>query len=186
MHHLKYKNKTYVCCAPRMAHTGMYTCDAWNMKTGIVIKGVVILNTLADLLVKGHGLKKDCATTDCRLCVNFNKCELELNRTETLNLEKSELTDEEVLAKAAEISARVVQAEAVKSVEKIRGTWFECFSRMTEEERWAEYARYHEPSLHDKTPIPAGNGLPGGGGSNNKAKKNPKGNKVFTDVWDSV
>lgn len=116
--------------------------------------------------------------TDCSLCVNERLC--------IAGLYKPEESDIEVVIKAAEICERVVQADAVESAKKCRGTWAEEFLSMDEDERWAEYRKYKPPSLHDKQPIPLGGPSAPGGGSKNKAKKSKTGNKVFTNVWEGL
>ena len=106
--------------------------------------------------------------TDCSLCVNEKLCIAGLYKPE-------ETTDLEVVIKAAEISERVVQAEVREIVEKIRETWAEKFSKMTEEERWAEYGKYQTPNLQSVEPwqAMAGPSAPGGGGTC-KVPKKPK------------
>ena len=96
-------------------------------------------------------------------------------------------TDIEVMIRAAEVSERVVNAEVVESVEKCRGTWFDGFSKMTREERWDDYRKYHIGDLMSKEPVTcmAGPISPGGGGAM-KCKKSTKGNKPTVYIWGST
>ena len=173
MRHIKHNDRTYSCFDPRM-EDGKLTCEAWSRVSNKKIVSKLTLHELAILVMRGNGIEKNCERT-CKGCKEYSLC-----TTEILNIE--DVTDEEILAKAAEVSARVAQAEAVKSANKIRGTWFQVFSQMNEAERWREYARYRIPSLHDREAIPAGNGLPGGG-SSSRNKKSAKGNKPTEYVW---
>jgi len=73
-------------------------------------------------------------------------------------------TDLEVVIRAAEVSDRVTQGEAVESVARIKGTWADHFLKMDETERWEDYRRYHVADLISKQPIPLdGPSSPGGG-----------------------
>lgn len=91
---------------------------------------------------------------------------------------KGEITDIEVVIKAAEVSAKVINAEVRKSVESIRGgSWFEEFSRMSYNDRMREVARYHPPDLHaiaDPYKAEQGAIVPGGGGKCRVPKKPQK------------
>lgn len=116
--------------------------------------------------------------TDCHLCSNKALCD-------TNSYVPEQKTDIEVVIEAAKISETVINAEVKKNVESIRGTWMEKFDQMSEEERMEEFMRYHLPDLHSKEPVPAGNGLPGGG-SKSKVKKSRTGNKVYIDVWEGI
>ena len=84
--------------------------------------------------------------------------------------------DIDVVIKAAEVCEKVVQAEAVESVAKIRGSWAERFLAMTEEERWVEHGRYKTPNLQSVEPWQAlsGPSSPGGGGTCRVPKKPKK------------
>lgn len=107
--------------------------------------------------------------TDCELCAFVERCKAGMFDVEPPNTE----SDLDIVIKAAEIAEKVVQAEAVESAEKIKGTWFEKYSHMTEDERWAEHRRYHAPSLHDKEVITLGGPSKPGGGSKSKKHKKP-------------
>ena len=102
---------------------------------------------------------------ECEICANEKECKA--------GLYKPEETDIEVVIKAAEVSKKVVDTEVLKNVESIRGgSWFEEFSKLSYNDRMKEGARYHPPSLHDKTPIPLdGPSSPGGGGKCRVPKK---------------
>jgi hypothetical protein len=91
-------------------------------------------------------------------------------------------SDLDIVVLAAKIAEEVVTADAIESAHKIKGTWFQEFSQMNEEERWAEYFRYPTPHFNEKPALKAGPSEPGGG-AKNKAKKSKMGNKIFTDVW---
>jgi len=93
-------------------------------------------------------------------------------------------TDLEVVIRAAEVSEKVVNVEVVESVEKCRGTWFDGFSKMSREERWKDYRKYHVADLVSKDPVKCMSGptAPGGGGAM-KVKKSKKGNKPTVYVW---
>ena len=95
--------------------------------------------------------------SDCEICNELGKCRSDLD----------------VVLKAAEISARVVNAQVTESVAKIKGTWFDEFSNMPEPERWQEYAKYPIPHFNEKPVLPAGPSSPGGG-SKSKSNKKPK------------
>ena len=92
-------------------------------------------------------------------------------------------TDLEVVVRAAEVSDRVTQGEAVESAEKCRGSWFDGFSKMDSEERWKDYRKHHIGDLGIKEPIRLdGPSSPGGGGS--KGAKKGKGCKPTVYVWE--
>jgi hypothetical protein len=118
--------------------------------------------------------------TNCELCANLKACN---DGTYTPELEPTE-SDLDIVIKAAEISERVIQAEVVESVIRIRGTWSERFSQMTENERWAEYRKHKPPDLLAKEPYKCMSGPTApGGGSSGKIKKSKKGNKPTVYVW---
>ena len=95
-------------------------------------------------------------------------------------------TDLEVVIRAAEISERAVNTEVVESVEKCRGTWYDKFSKMTEEERWSEYRLHHIGDLQFKEPVKAMSGPTSpGGGKVGKIKKSNKGTKIVMEPWTS-
>jgi len=83
-------------------------------------------------------------------------------------------TDLEVVVRAAEVSERVTQGDAVESAAKCRGTWFDGFSKMTARQRWEDYRRYHVADLTYKEPLKAGPSEPGGGGKSRVPKKPAK------------
>ncbi|MDQ7094197.1 hypothetical protein REC12_11415 [Desulfosporosinus sp. PR] len=122
--------------------------------------------------------------TDCELCAYFKnkQCYAEL-------YEPEEQTDPEILRQAAEISEKVVDVGVKKSAEKIKGAWNgewpEHFMNLSPEDALSEFYKRKTPDLHFKEPMPAGNGIPGGG-SKNKSKKSKTGNKVYTDVWEGI
>lgn len=107
---------------------------------------------------------------NCNLCANFNLCINDMYKPE------EETPDIDVVIKAAETSEKVMNAEVKESVDKIRGTWAEKFESMSEDERWADYYKYHQPNLLVKEPITCMNGPtePGGGGKCKVPKKPPK------------
>jgi len=81
-------------------------------------------------------------------------------------------TDLEVVIKAAEAAERSVNAEVKKVV---RETWAQKYDRMTEDERWQDYYRYHVPDLMSREPLPLdGPSAPGGGGKCRVPKKPQK------------
>src|SRR5665647_956490 len=73
-------------------------------------------------------------------------------------------SDIEIVILAAKIADKVVQSEAVESAYRIKGTWAEHFSKMDEDERWADYRKYHIADLVSKEPVKcmAGPTEPGG------------------------
>jgi len=93
--------------------------------------------------------------TGCKICYNLDKCKSDLD----------------VVLKAAEISTHVVNAEVAESAAKIKGTWSDEFSRMSERERWAEYAKYPRLNFNEKPVLPAGPSSPGGGSKSKNHKK---------------
>jgi len=118
--------------------------------------------------------------TDCSLCANVIAC-----NDGTYTPEPSHEEDIDVVIKAAEIATKVVNAEVVKSVESIRGTWSEKFQAMTEEERWKEQGKYPVPNIHsvaDPYKAELGAFVPGGGGKM-KTKKDTKGHKPTIYEW---
>ena len=54
MQHLKYKGEHYSCCAPRhiTEARGTYTCDAWKIRTGKVVRNHGVLNGLGQILAR--------------------------------------------------------------------------------------------------------------------------------------
>jgi len=116
--------------------------------------------------------------TDCNLCAHLKACD---DGTYTAELENHELETD--LGIVIEDIEPVVQAAVVEPVAKSpRGTWYSNWNGMTTEERWADIRKYRTPSLHDKTPMPAGQGAPGGGGSNG-VKQEKKGTKKTIYEW---
>ena len=111
---------------------------------------------------------------ECELCAHQRAC--------IAGLYVPEQTDIEVLIRAAKIAEEVVTKEAIESAHNIKRTWFEEFSQMSGEERWAEFLRYHTPSLMGKEVLPVGEGRPGGG-SKSKVKKSTKGTKKAVYAW---
>jgi len=87
----------------------------------------------------------------------------------------------EFVIKAAEIAEASVNAE-VKAA--IRETWGQKFDRMTEDERWADYRKYHVTDLTYKEPITCmGGPIQHGGGSSNNVKKENKGTQPTIYKW---
>jgi len=95
-------------------------------------------------------------------------------------------TDLEVVVRAAEVSERVTQREAVESTERIKGTWADHFLKMDEAERWADYRKYHVADLTYSEPITCMSGPSSPGGSTMKCKKSTKGNKPTVYIWGST
>jgi len=118
--------------------------------------------------------------TDCSLCAHLKACEA---GTYTAELESPELeTDLGIII--TEVTEPVVQAEVVESDASIRGTWASRLNAMTEAERWAEYRKYHPPSLHDKEAIPLdGPSAPGGGGHCKVPPKPPYKMPEYLKTW---
>jgi len=113
---------------------------------------------------------------ECSLCAHEKKCKADDYKGEE---------NVDVVVKAAEVAAKVVNAEVVKNIESIRGTWPDKFNAMTEEERWKEHRKYPTPNLHtivDPYKAEVGAIVPGGGGTA-KAKKSKKGNKPTVYIW---
>ena len=114
--------------------------------------------------------------TDCNLCANRIACK---NGTyePASELEEDELT--------TDLGIVIVEVEAVYPFRAVeRATWVDKLNGMTEDERWAEYYKYHPEDLISKEPITCLSGpVVPGGGSKNKVKKSKTGNKVFTDEW---
>ena len=52
MKQLKHKGELYNACAPRRVN-GELTCDAWNSRTGKVVKDFNVLNALGNMLISG-------------------------------------------------------------------------------------------------------------------------------------
>lgn len=124
--------------------------------------------------------KRECPNgwTDCSLCAFKKKCD---DGTYVPELEDNELeTDLGIV-----ISEVVEPVREEKPKETWRGSWHEHVMSLSSDEALKEFYSKHPPSLHDKEPIPAGNGLPGGG-SKNKVKKSNKGTKVFVDPWEGI
>lgn len=115
---------------------------------------------------------------DCSLCANDQACDDGTYRPEPELIE----SDLDVVIRAAEICEKVAQAEVVESVEKCRGSWFDEYSQMDADERWTDFYKYHPPNLVSKDPVPAGEGSPGGGGSNG-VKQEKKGTKKTIYEW---
>ena len=109
----------------------------------------------------------------CEMCSHERKCIAGLYHGEI-----------ETIVLAAEIAEAVVSKAAIESAMKIKGTWFEGFNRMCEEERWQDYRKYHIADLIYKEPITCmGGPTRPGGGSKSKVKKSPKGNKPTQYLW---
>jgi hypothetical protein len=108
--------------------------------------------------------------TDCELCAFVERCKAGMFDAVSPNTE----SNLDIVIKAAEIAEKVVQAEAVESVEKIKGTWAEQFMALSPDEAMDEFYQYHVPSLHDKEVIPPGGPSKPGGGSKSKRHKKPK------------
>ena len=94
-------------------------------------------------------------------------------------------SDIDIVVLAAKIAEENVIAVAIENVHKIKGTWFEEFSQMSEKERWAEYFRYPTPHFNEKPVLKAGPSEPGGG-SKNRCKKSTKGNIPTMYMWGST
>ena len=111
---------------------------------------------------------------------NCHDCQY-ISPTNTCLLPKSDI---DVLIQAAKIAEEIVTKDAIESAHKIRGTWFEEFSRMSDEERWADYRKYHITDLTYKEPITCMTGpFSLGGGSSNSVKKENKGTKPTVYKW---
>ena len=124
--------------------------------------------------------------TDCSLCVNKKLCIAGLYKPE-------ETTDLEVVIKAAEISERVVQAEVIESVARIKGNHVTLegdmvagFLSLSTRDRMNRFYGYRVQGLHHKDVIPLDGPSAPGGGSKSKVKKSKTGNKVYTDVWEGI
>ena len=100
---------------------------------------------------------------DCSLCRYDVLCKA--------GLYEPDISDLGIVVLAAKIAKEVVTASAIESAHKIKGTWFQEFSQMSEEERWAEYFKYPTPHFNEKPVLPAGPSEPGGG---SKSKVPPK------------
>lgn len=94
-------------------------------------------------------------------------------------------SDIDIVIQAAKIAEEVVIADAIESAYKIKGTWFQEFSQMSEEERWAEYFKYPTPHFNEKPVLKAGPSEPGGG-SKSRCKKSTKGNIPTVYIWGST
>jgi len=113
--------------------------------------------------------------TDCSLCANLKACQVGIYVPEP-EPEPTE-SDLDVVIKAAEVSKKVVHAEAVKSVESIRGgSWYEGFSKLSPNDRLAEIMRYPIPNPHSVAdPYKAERGaIVPGGGSKSRVPKKPQ------------
>ena len=121
-----------------------------------------------------------------RVCPNGWKCEDCKHDRECMNGNYHVETDLEVVMRAAEISEIFVQAEVVESVAKIRGTWAELYRKMTTEQRWKDYRKYHVADLVHKEPVKCMSGPTAPGGSSMKVKKSNKGNIPTVYIWGST
>ena len=109
----------------------------------------------------------------CEMCSHERKCIAGLYHGEI-----------ETIVLAAEIAEAVVSKAAIESAMKIKGTWFEGFNRMCEEERWRDYRKYHVGDLMYKEPYKAMAGaIVPGGGSKSNVKKSNKGCKPTVYIW---
>lgn len=125
--------------------------------------------------------------SDCELCANYAACIAGTYVPEPEPIaDPPAQTDPDILAQAAEISQRVVQAQAVKSANEIKGTWTERYLALSPEEGLEEFYKFKTPDIHSKEPIPAGNGLPGGGSRSGRRKKSNKGTKIPIEPWTSI
>ncbi|HZK84866.1 MAG TPA: hypothetical protein VFC58_09350 [Desulfosporosinus sp.] len=115
---------------------------------------------------------------DCHLCKYDVLCKA--------GLYEPDISDLGIVVLAAKIAEEVVQAEAVESAYRIKGTWAEHFSKMDEDERWADYRKYHVADLAYKEPVKCMSGPTTPGGSSMKVKKNNKGNIPTVYIWGST
>jgi len=115
---------------------------------------------------------------DCHLCKYDVLCKA--------GLYEPDISDLGIVVLAAKIAEKVVQAEAVESAYKIRGTWMEELNRLEEGEIWEWMARYRTPNLHAVEPYKAMSGPTTPGGSSMKVKKNNKGTIPTVYIWGST
>jgi len=120
----------------------------------------------------------------CELCANLTACQAGTYTPEPDPIE----SDLDIVIRAAEISGKVVHAEAVKSAESIRGgSWYEGFSKLSPNDSLREIMRYPIPNLHavaDPYKAEQGAIVPGGGKSG-RIKKSNKGTKIPLEPWTS-
>jgi len=115
---------------------------------------------------------------DCSLCKYDVLCKA--------GLYEPDISDLGIVVLAAKIAEKVMQAEAIESAHKIRGTWMEEFNQLPEGEIWEWMARYKRPGdFNYKEPLKAGPSEPGGG-SKSRCKKSTKGNIPTVYIWGST
>lgn len=104
--------------------------------------------------------------TDCELCANLKACESGTYKPES-ELEENELS----IDLGIPIAEVPPVTPPLRSTE--RGTWFDQFSRMSPNDRWADIQKYPRPNFQAVEPYKAMAGafVPGGGG---KCKVPPK------------
>ena len=99
--------------------------------------------------------------TDCNLCAYFEMCKAGLYYGEP------EETDSELLEQAAEVSERVMQAEAMESAQFIKKGTASTYSGLK------RFYSLKTPDLHHKDPLPLDGGSLHGRGSKSKNHKKP-------------
>jgi len=107
----------------------------------------------------------------CEDCQHESVCAIGQYYVEPTIIEIAEKIDKEVTQEASK-DARAI----------MRGTWFDNYNRMDEQERWAEYAKWPTPHLHFKPALPL-DGPSSPGGSKSKCSKSKKGNKPTQYLW---
>ena len=106
---------------------------------------------------------------DCSLCANLKACQAGTYVPEPEPVEREPIPELTPGPEELTTDLGVV-------IPRERGTWVERLSRMTEDERWAEYGRYPIPNPQSVEPWQAMSGpsAPGGGGSCRVPKKPDK------------
>ena len=108
--------------------------------------------------------ERDCPNgwNNCEECARERECKAGLYHGETI-------------VEVAKIVEKQMIKEAIKSALVIKGL-------QSDNDFWGWWSRSSPPNLHEKQPIPAGEGCPGGGSSNN-VKKTNKGTKKTVYEW---
>ena len=128
-----------------------------------------------------------------RICPNgwsdCNLCKFDAQCNAGTYVPEPEQSDIEVVIKAAEISKKVIDAEAKKNVESIRGNnwreegWHEHFMSLSPDQVMDELYKYDKPGLHCVEPWQAMAGPSEPGGATMKTKKDTKGHKPTIYEW---
>lgn len=105
--------------------------------------------------------------TECQDCRHDEMCKAGLYHGE-----------ESIILEIAATVEKQIDKEVAETVANIKkGTWL-----LAEEDFWTWWGKSSTPNLHAKEPMPAGQGVPGGG-SSNSVKQEKKGTKKTIYEW---